>query len=113
MESLSREQRVVLAGPTTLLSMLSSFQMGFRTLALEKRSSEVWQVLGQVKSEFSKFGVIVEATQKSIDAAAKKFGDIGIRTRAIQRSLRDVEDASPQLPPGDVTHLLRAPEEDE
>ncbi len=92
MDFLSREHRVVLAGPTTLLSILSSFQMGFRTLAIEKRSSEVWQILGSVKSEFLKFGKIVEDTQKSIEAAAKKFSDVGVRTRAIQRSLRDVQD---------------------
>lgn len=72
--------------------MLSSLQMGFKTLAIEKRSSEVWGVLGQVKSEFAKFGVIVDQTRKSIDAAAKRFEQVDVRTRAIQRRLRDVQE---------------------
>ena len=82
----------MITGPANLAAMLSSLQMGFKTLATEKRSSEVWSLLGIVKTEFSKFGDIVEATKKSIDAAAKKFDEVGTRTRAIQRKLRDVEE---------------------
>ena len=106
MEALQNEHRVMVCGPANLAAMLNSLQMGFKTLAIEKRSSEVWAVLGQVKTEFNKFGDIVEATKKSIDAAARKFDDVGVRTRAIQRRLRDVQelpapqrDAAAMLPP--------------
>lgn len=91
-EALQNEHRIVLAGPTTLAAMLNSLRLGFRTLAIEKRSSEVWGILGSVKTEFQKFGDIVDATKKSIDAAAKKFDEVGRRTRAVQRKLRDVEE---------------------
>ena len=90
-EALQNDCRVMVTGPANFAAMLSSLQMGFRTLAIEKRSSEVWGVLGQVKTEFGKFGEIVEATRKSIDAAAKRFEQVDVRTRAIQRRLRDVE----------------------
>jgi DNA recombination protein RmuC len=91
-EALQNEHRVVVAGPTTLAAMLNSLRLGFRTLAIEKRSSEVWGILGSVKTEFQKFGDIVDATKKSIDAAAKKFDEVGVRTRAVQRKLRDVQE---------------------
>lgn len=91
-EALQNEHRIVVAGPTTLAAMLNSLRLGFRTLAIEKRSSEVWGILGSVKTEFQKFGDIVDATKKSIDAAAKKFDEVGRRTRAVQRKLRDVEE---------------------
>ncbi len=104
MEWLQNDCRVMLTGPSNLAAMLNSLQMGFKTLAIEKRSSEVWSVLGQVKSEFAKFGDVVEATRKSIDAAARRFEEVGTRTRAIQRKLRDVQelpapaDGVPALP---------------
>ncbi len=91
-EALQNEARVVVCGPANLAAMLNSLQLGFKTLAIEKRSSEVWGLLGQVKTEFGKFGEVVEAAKKSIDAAAKKFDDVGVRTRAIQRKLRDVQE---------------------
>ena len=91
-EALQNESRIVVTGPANLAAMLSSLQMGFKTLAIEKRSSEVWGVLGQVKTEFAKFGDVVEATRKSIDAAARKFEQVGVRTRAIQRHLRNVQE---------------------
>ena len=91
-EALQNESRIVVTGPANLAAMLNSLQMGFKTLAIEKRSSEVWGVLGQVKTEFAKFGDVVEATRKSIDAAARKFEQVGIRTRAIQRHLRNVQE---------------------
>ncbi|MEY2685156.1 MAG: hypothetical protein RJA09_2300, partial [Pseudomonadota bacterium] len=100
-EALQNDFRVVVAGPTTLSAMLNSLRLGFRTLAIEKRSSEVWNILSAVKTEFRKFGDIVDATHKSIDAAAKKFGDIGVRSRAIERKLRDVEEL-----PGQATAPL-------
>ncbi|MDD2713834.1 MAG: DNA recombination protein RmuC [Simplicispira sp.] len=90
-EAVQNDCRMMITGPANLAAMLSSLQMGFKTLAIEKRSSEVWNMLGQVKTEFAKFGDAVDATKKSIDAAAKKFDEVGVRTRAIQRKLRDVE----------------------
>ena len=93
-ESLQNDFRVVVAGPTTLAAMLNSLRLGFRTLAIEQRSSEVWHILSGVKTEFQKFGLIVDATHKSIDSAAKKFSEIGVRTRAIERKLRGVEELS-------------------
>ena len=91
-EAVQNDCRVMITGPAYLAAMLSSLQMGFKTLAIEKRSSEVWGVLGQVKSEFLKFGAIVDQTRKSIDAAAKRFEQVDVRTRAIQRRLRDVQE---------------------
>ena len=90
-DSLQRDHRVTLAGPTNLLALLNSLQMGFRTLAIEQRSSEVWQVLGQVKTEFSKFGAVIEATEKKLQEATNKFSEVGRRKRAIDRSLKEVE----------------------
>jgi DNA recombination protein RmuC len=105
-EAVQNECRVMITGPANLAAMLSSLQMGFKTLAIEKRSSEVWSLLGVVKTEFAKFGDVVEATKKSIDAAAKKFDEVGVRTRAIQRKLRDVQ----ELPaPADASGGLPAP----
>lgn len=103
-EALQNDYRVVVAGPTTLAAMLNSLRLGFRTLAIEKRSSEVWNLLAGVKTEFRKFGEIVDSTRRSIDAAANKFKDIGVRTRAIERKLRDVE----ELPAADAADLLGA-----
>jgi DNA recombination protein RmuC len=91
-EAIQNDCRVMITGPANLAAMLNSLQMGFKTLAIEKRSSEVWSLLGSVKNEFNKFGEIVEATKKSIDTAAARFNEVGVRTRAIQRKLRDVED---------------------
>lgn len=90
-EGLQRDYRVVLAGPTTLTALLNSLQMGFRTLAIEKRSSEVWQVLGKVKSEFGKFGDVLDSVKKKLDEASSHIEKTGMRTRAIERELRSVE----------------------
>ena len=90
-EALQREHRVTLAGPTTLLATLTSLQMGFRTLALEQRSTEVWQVLGAVKTEFGKFGDVLARTKKKLDEASNTIDQAGVRTRAMVRTLRDVE----------------------
>ena len=91
MEALQREYRVTLAGPTTLLAIMSSFQMGFRTLALEKRSSEVWQVLGAVKTEFGKFGGMLDKARSQTETVLKTLTDGDIRKRAMDRTLRQVE----------------------
>ena len=90
-DSLQREQRVTLVGPTTLLAVLNALQMGFRTLAIEKRSSEVWQTLGAVKTEFGKFGGVLEAVKKKLQEASNKIDETGVRSRAIERKLRAVE----------------------
>ncbi|MCW5221048.1 DNA recombination protein RmuC [Verminephrobacter aporrectodeae subsp. tuberculatae] len=91
-EAVQNECRVMITGPANLAAMLNSLQMGFKTLAIEKRSSEVWSLLGSVKTEFAKFGDVVEATKKSIDAAARRFDEVGVRTRAIERKLRAVQE---------------------
>jgi DNA recombination protein RmuC len=90
-EALQREHRVTLAGPTTLLATLTSLQMGFRTLALEKRSAEVWEVLGAVKTEFGKFGDVLAKTKKKLDEASNTIDSAAVRTRAMARQLRAVE----------------------
>jgi DNA recombination protein RmuC len=90
-ESIQREHRVTISGPTNLAALLNSLQMGFRTLAIEKRASDVWQVLGQVKTEFARFGEVVASTQKKLEAATSQFSLVGVRTRAIERKLREVE----------------------
>ena len=91
MDELQRSWRVVVAGPSTLAAILSSLQMGFRTLAVEKRSSEVWQLLGAVKTEFGKFGDVLAKTKEQIDRASSTLGSAAVRTRAIERRLRDVQ----------------------
>jgi DNA recombination protein RmuC len=90
-ESLQRECKVMLAGPTTLLALLNSLQMGFRTLALERRSAEVWEVLGAVKTEFGKFGDVLAKTRKKLLEATHTIDDAEVRTRAMARQLRTVE----------------------
>ncbi|HRH05603.1 MAG TPA: DNA recombination protein RmuC, partial [Burkholderiaceae bacterium] len=91
MDSIQRDYRVNLAGPTTLLAMLSSLQMGFRTLALEKRSSEVWQVLGAVKTEFGKFGGMLDKARSQTETVLKTLSESDVRTRAMNRALKHVE----------------------
>jgi DNA recombination protein RmuC len=88
---LQREYRVTVAGPTTLAALLNSLQMGFRTLAIEKRSSEVWQLLGAVKGEFGKFGELLARTKKQLETVTNTLGDAETKTRTIERKLRDVE----------------------
>ena len=90
-ELLQREFKVVVAGPTTLAALLNSLQMGFRTLAIEKRSSEVWTLLGTVKTEFSTFGAILDRTQKKLQEAASTIEKAATRTRAIERKLKDIQ----------------------
>jgi len=91
-EILQREHKVTLAGPTTMSALLNSLQMGFRTLAIQKRSSEVWKVLGAVKSEFDKFATVLEATQNRLNQANAELDKlVGTRTRQIQRTLKNVE----------------------
>jgi DNA recombination protein RmuC len=91
-EQVQRDCRVVFAGPTTLAALLNSLQMGFRTLAIQKRSSEVWNLLAVVKSEFGKFGEALSGVREKLDQAARKIEDVDVRSRAITRKLRDVEE---------------------
>jgi len=90
-EALNRELRIVIAGPTTLYAMLNSLQMGFRTLALEKRSSEVWQVLGAVKTEFGKFGDVLDKVKNQLQTASNTIEQAQTRTRQMGRALKQVE----------------------
>ena len=101
-EALQRDWRVTVAGPTTLTAILNALQMGFRTLAIEKRSSEVWQILGAVKTEFGKFGAIVDKAKNQLDSARNNLDElVGRRSRAIERKLRGVESL-----PDDASHAL-------
>ncbi|MEA5668158.1 DNA recombination protein RmuC, partial [Stenotrophomonas sp. MH1] len=93
-DALQREHRVVIAGPTTVTALLNSLQMGFRTLAIEQRSSEVWSLLGAVKGEFGKFAGILEKAEKQINTVGKSLGDASRKTRTIERKLRGVESLS-------------------
>jgi DNA recombination protein RmuC len=108
-EQLQRDCRVTLAGPTTLSAMLSAFQLGFRSLAIQKRSSEVWQILGAVKNEFAQHGKVVDTLKKQLSAATNTIDRLGTRTRAMTRSLRNVE----TLPGAQAEALLQLPTEAE
>ncbi|MGN6729153.1 MAG: DNA recombination protein RmuC [Rhodanobacteraceae bacterium] len=101
-EVLQREHRVTIAGPTTLTAILNALQMGFRTLAIEQRSSEVWQLLGAVKNEFGKFGDILDKVRKKLAEASRQIDETGVRSRAIERKLRNVE----SLPASESQALL-------
>jgi len=91
-EQVQRDCRVVFAGPTTLAALLNSLQMGFRTLAIQKRSSEVWNLLAAVKTEFGKFGEALSAVKDKLDQAARHVDTVAVRSRAITKKLRDVEE---------------------
>jgi len=108
-EALQREHRITLAGPTTLLATLSSLQMGFRSLALERRSAEVWEVLGAVKTEFAKFGDVLAKTKKKLEEASATIDSAEVRTRAMARKLKSVE----QLPEPQARQVLQAAAEPE
>lgn len=101
-ESIQRECRVVIAGPTTFAALLNSLQMGFRTLAIQKRSSEVWKLLGAVKTEFGKFGDVLDGVKKKLEQATNTMDGAARRSRAIERKLRSVQ----ELPPGEAQLLL-------
>lgn len=103
MEQLQRDFRIIVTGPTTLAAILNSLQMGFKTLAIQKRSSEVWKVLGAIKTEFGKFGGMLEKAQKNLHTATNQLDElVGKRTKAIQRRLKEVE----SLPRAEAAHYL-------
>lgn len=108
-EALQRDYRVSLAGPTTLAALLNSLQMGFRTLAIEQRSAEVWAVLGAVKTEFVKFGEALAHTRKKLDEASNSISKAETRTRQLSRKLKDVE----ALPAGDSARLIGSADDGE
>lgn len=101
-DSLQREYRIVVTGPTTLAALLNSLQMGFRTLAIEKRSSEVWELLGVVKTQFGKFGEVLAKTKKKLQEASNTIDQAEVRTRVITRKLNKVQ----QLPNADSARLM-------
>jgi DNA recombination protein RmuC len=105
-ESIQREYKIIITGPTTLSALLNSLQMGFRTLAIEKRSGEVWQLLGAVKTEFGNFGGILEKTQKKLQEASNVIEQAGVRSRAIERKLRTVQ----ELPKDQAIALIGGPD---
>lgn len=104
-ESLQSEFRVVIAGPTTFAALLNSLQMGFRTLAIQQRSSEVWKLLGDVKSQFGKYSQVLATIRKRLDQATQTVDDAAVRTRAIERQLKNVEAADEIDAPG-MLHLV-------
>src|SRR6266403_1420918 len=110
-EQVQRDCRVVFAGPTTLAALLNSLQMGFRTLAIQKRSSEVWNLLAGVKTEFAKFGEALSKVKDKLDQAASDMDKVAVRSRAITKKLRDVEEL-PSNPQPLLPELLQG-EEDE
>ncbi|MDR2038736.1 MAG: DNA recombination protein RmuC [Bacteroidales bacterium] len=91
-ETLQRDYKITVVGPTNLVAFLSSLQMGFKTLAIEKRSSEVWELLGAVKTEFGNFGTVLERTKKKLQEATNVIDKAGVRSRAIERKLRTVQE---------------------
>jgi DNA recombination protein RmuC len=101
-EMLQRECRVTVVGPTNLVAFLNSLQMGFRTLAIEKRSSEVWVLLAAVKTEFGKFEGVLDKVKGKLDAASRELDKVGTRSRVITRKLRKVQ----ELPAQDSSLLL-------
>jgi DNA recombination protein RmuC len=101
-DTLQREHRIVVTGPTTLAALLNSLQMGFRTLAIEKRSSEVWELLGAVKAEFGRFVGVLAQTKKKLQEASNTIGKAEVRTRVIERKLRAVQ----EIPQGDAVGLI-------
>ncbi len=104
-DDLQQRFRIVLAGPTTLVAILNSLRMGFQTLAIEQRTSEVWRVLGAVKTEFNKFGDVLEKVKRQLTTASRTIEQTGIRSRAMQRKLRSVE----QLPGAEAEEMLELP----
>jgi len=110
MEQLQREFQIMVTGPTTLAAILNSLQMGFKTLAIQKRSGEVWKVLGAIKTEFEKFGGMLEKAQKNLHTASNQIDElVGKRTKAIQRRLKDVE----SLPQAEAAAFLPLADADE
>jgi DNA recombination protein RmuC len=110
-EQVQRECRVVFAGPTTLAALLNSLQMGFRTLAIQKSSSEVWNLLATVRNEFGKFGGALSKVREKLDQASRDMDKVEVRSRAITKQLQNAENL-PTNPQPFLPELLSEPEED-
>ena len=106
-EETQQRFRIVIAGPTTLAAILSSFRLGFQTMAIEQRAAEVWKVLAAVKTEFGKFGGVLDKVKRQLETATRTIDKTGVRTRAMERRLHSVE----QLPDQDVSRILELPAE--
>ena len=104
-QELQQKYRIVVAGPTTLVALLNSLRMGFQTLAIEQSASEVWRVLGAVKTEFGKFGDVLDKVKRQLGAASNTIEQTGVRTRAMERKLRSVE----ELPEAEASEMLTLP----
>jgi DNA recombination protein RmuC len=104
-EDMQQRYRVVLAGPTTLVAILSSLRMGFQTLAIEQRASEVWRVLGAIKTEFGKFGDVLDKVKRQLNTASRTIEQTGVRSRAMERKLSSVQ----QLPEAEASEMLELP----
>jgi DNA recombination protein RmuC len=104
-EDLQQRYRVVVAGPTTLAAILNSLRMGFQTLVIEKRAAEVWRVLGAIKTEFGKFGDVLEKVKRQLNTASRTIEETGVRSRAMEKKLRSVE----QLPEAEASAILALP----
>jgi DNA recombination protein RmuC len=111
-EQVQRDCRVIFAGPTTLAALLNSLQMGFRTLTIQKRSSEVWNLLAAVKTEFGKFGVVLDGVKKKLQEASNKIDEVDLRSRVIRKKLRDVEEL-PDHPEPLFPELIEGDADDE
>lgn len=107
-DTLQRDYRVIPAGPTTFAALLNSLQMGFRTLAIERRSSEVWQLLGSVKTEFGKYGEVLDKVQRKLIEASQQIDQVAVRRRALDRRLREVQDIDQDGPPAVLLDLTGA-----
>jgi DNA recombination protein RmuC len=110
-QNVQRDCRVTFVGPTTLAALLNSLQMGFRTLTIQKRSSEVWNLLAAVKTEFGKFGEALSSVKEKIDQASRKMEDVDVRSRVITKKLRDVEEL-PSNPQPMLSNLLPGENDD-
>jgi DNA recombination protein RmuC len=107
-EKIQQDYRIVIAGPTSLSAILSSLRIGFRTLAIEKRSSEVWKILAAVKAEFGRFGDVLSKVKRQLNTASNTIDQTGLRTRAMERRLRAVE----EMPLESTAKILELPEDD-
>ncbi len=96
-DTVQQQYRILVTGPTTLAALLNSLQMGFRTLAIEQRSSEVWELLGAVRTQFGQFGDVLDRVQKRLHSASQSIEDAARKSRRIERSLRRVEEVPPEV----------------
>ena len=104
-DELQQRYRVVVAGPTTLAAILTSLRIGFQTLAIEQRAAQAWRILGAVRTEFDKFGGVLEKVKRQLNSASRTIEETGVRSRAMERKLRSIE----QMPDGEAARILELP----